>query len=132
MARPLHAKRLGWQNLIHGKTTNLETFLVRVRRQDSTIKNVMLMDELTRFTEKEMPEAVNKYLAYPQSIQYDQEALKHIQGFPEEVRTKFSCPAQNGPKDREQMLKEAWRKRAEERKLADALGFADLCRLKLR
>ena len=96
----------------HASSTILDTFPVRVRRQDSTIENVKLMDELTRFLDKEMPEAVSKYLAYPQCFQYNQEALSHIQGFPEEARTRFSCPAQNGPKDREQLTKEKWRQRA--------------------
>ena len=82
------ASRLGWQNLSFTNTANLDTFPVRVRRQDSTIEDVMLMDELTRFLDTEIPEAVGKYLAYPQ-FKYNQEALNHIQGFPEEARTRF-------------------------------------------
>ena len=109
MASLLQAKSLGWQKLVYTNTTNLDNFPVRVRRQDSTIENVMLMDELTRFLDTEIPEAVGKYLAYPQ-FKYNQEALNHIQGFPEEARTRFSV--QRGPKDREQMLKEHWRQRA--------------------
>ena len=105
----LQADKLGWQNLSHANSVNLDTFPVRVRRQDSTIENVMLMDELTRFLDTEMPNAVGKYLAYPQ-FNYNQEALSHIQGFPEEARTRFSV--QGGPKDREQMSKEDWRKKA--------------------
>ena len=109
MASLLQAKTLGWQKLGHTSTTNLDNFPVRVRRQNSTIEDVMLMDELTRFLDTEMPNAVSKYLAYPQ-FKYNQEALNHIQGFPEEARSRFS--AQGGPKDREQMTKEDWRKKA--------------------
>ena len=76
MASSLQASRLGWHKLSHTNTTTLDNFLVRVRRQDSTIEDVMLMDELTRFLDTEMPEAVSKYLAYPQ-FKYNQEALNH-------------------------------------------------------
>ena len=82
MAGSLQADKLGWQTLSHANSTILDTFPVRVRRQDSSIENVMLMDELTRFLDTEMPEAVSKYLAYPQCFQYGQDALKQIQGFP--------------------------------------------------
>merc|ERR550532_467060 len=102
----------------HANSAILDTFPVRVKRQDSTIINVKLMDELTRFLDTEMPEAVSKYLAYPQCFQYNQEALKHIQGFPEEARTRFSKPVPSGPrpaqkvpKDNDQILKEDWRRK---------------------
>ena len=107
MANSLEANRLGWQKLGFTNTTNLDTFPVRVRRQDSTIENVMLRDELARFLDIEMPESVSKYLAYPQ-FKYNQKDLHHIQGFPEEARTRFSRPLQGGPKDGEQRLKEQW------------------------
>jgi len=94
------------------KSINLDTFPVRVKRQDSSIENVMLMDEMVAFLDKEMPNAVDNYKTYPQTFEYKQEALKHIQGFPEEARTRFSRPAQSGPRDREQILKEEWRQRA--------------------
>ena len=87
MAASLQANRLGWQTLRFKSVSNLETFPVTVRRQDSTIENVMLMDELMRFLDKEMPEAASKYLAYPQSFGYNQEALKRIQGFPQAAQT---------------------------------------------
>ena len=90
MASFLKVNSLGWQQLSHRNATNLETFPVMVRRQDSTVENVMLMDELTRFLEKEMPDAVNKYLAYPQSFEYNLEGLKGILDFPEEAQTRFS------------------------------------------
>ena len=60
MASSQQANDLGWKKFCFSNSTNLDTFSVRVRRQDSTIENVMLMDELTRFLEKEMPDAVNK------------------------------------------------------------------------
>ena len=81
---------------------------MRVRRQDSTIENVMLMDEMVVFLDKEMPNAVNNYVAYPETFEYNHEALKQIQGFPEMTRTRLS----SGPRDNEQILKEEWRKRA--------------------
>ena len=109
MYAPLQANSLGWRKLNYTNTTNLDCFPVRVIRQDSTVENVMLMGELTRFLDKEMPDAVSKYLAYPQ-FKYNQDALNHIQGFPEEARIRFSV--QRGPKDREQMTKEDWRKKA--------------------
>jgi hypothetical protein len=117
MAISLQANRLGWQKSSHTSTTNLDTFPVTVRRQDSTTtENVNLMDELTRFLDNNMPEAVSKYMAFPQSFQYDQDALSNIHGFPEEARTRFSNPVpsgprptQRGPKDSEQILKKAWR-----------------------
>ena len=74
-------------------STNRDAFPVRIRRQDSTIENVMLMDEMVAFLDKEMPNAVNNYMAYPQTFEYNQEALKQIQGFPEEARTRFSRSA---------------------------------------
>ena len=124
MANSLQANRLCWQKLGHTNTTNLDTFPVRVRRQDSTIENVMLMNELSRFMDTEMPESVSKYLAYPQ-FKYNQEALSHIEGFPEEAQTRFSRPLQKGPKDREQMMKEHWRQRA----LGDSSEAKTVCAL---
>ena len=41
------------------------------------------MDEMVAFLDKEMPNAVNNYLAYPETFEYNHEALKQIQGFPE-------------------------------------------------
>ena len=67
------------------KKTCVDTFPVRVRRQDSTIENVKLMDELVRFLDTEMPEGVSKYFAFPQFYKYDQDSLQHVQGFPEEA-----------------------------------------------
>ena len=97
------------QRLNFANNTNLYAFPVRVRRQNSTIENVMLMDEMVAFLDKEMPNAVNKYVAYPETFKYNQEALKQIQGFPEMTRTRLS----SGPRDNEQILKEEWRKRAQ-------------------
>ena len=65
MASSLQASRFGWQKLSFTNTTNLETFPVRVRRQNSTIENVMLMDELTRFLDTEMPKAVGQAQLQP-------------------------------------------------------------------
>ena len=113
MANPLPVSKLGRHRFSFAKSINLDAFPVRVRRQDSTIENVMLMDEMVAFLDKEMPNAVDNYMAYPQTFQYNQEALKQIQGFPEEARTRFSRPAQSGPRDNEQILKEEWRKRAQ-------------------
>ena len=110
MAKPLAVSKLGRHKLNFAKSINLDAFPVRVRRQDSTIENVMLMDEMVAFLDKEMPKAVDNYMAYPQTFQYNQEALAEIQGFPEEARTRFSRPARSGPRDREQILKEEWRK----------------------
>ena len=76
---------LGWQKLTFTHSTSLDSFPVKVRRQNSTIENVKLMEELLRFTDEQFPDAVNKYLALPQAFQYNQNALKHIQGFPEEA-----------------------------------------------
>ena len=76
---------LGWQKLTFTHSTSLDSFPVRVRRQNSTIENVKLMEELLRFTDEQFPDAVNKYLALPQAFQFNQNALKHIQGFPEEA-----------------------------------------------
>ena len=112
MAKPLIVSKLGRQKVNFAKSIDLDTFPVRVRRQDSTIENVMLMDEMVAFLDKEMPNAVNNYMAYPQTFEYNQEALKQIQGFPEEARTLFSRPAQSGPRDREQILRHEWRQRA--------------------
>ena len=117
MASSFQANRLGTQKLSYTDSTVLENFPVRVRRQDSTIKNVNLMDELIRFLDKEMPEAVSKFLEYPQ-FKYDQSTLTDIQGFPDEARTRFSesVQSQSGPKNKEQKaeqkLKENWAKRA--------------------
>ena len=72
----------------------------------------MHMDEMVTFLDKEMPNAVDNYIAYPQTFEYNQEALKQIQGFPEEARTRFSRSAQSGPRDREQILREGWRQRS--------------------
>ena len=112
MTHRLQADKLGLRKLNFAKQTNLDAFPVRVRRQDSTIENVQLMDELIKFLDQEMPDAVHKYKAYPQSFEYNQKALKGIQGFPEEAKARFSRPAQGGPKDSEQILKEQWRQRA--------------------
>ena len=98
MAHLLQADKLGVRKLSFAKQTNLDAFPVRVRRQDSTIENVQLMDELIKFLDQEMPDAVHKYKAYPQSFEYNQKALKGIQGFPEEAKARFSRPAQGGPK----------------------------------
>ena len=76
---------LGWQKLTFTHSTSLDSFPVRVKPQNSTIENVKLMEELLRFTDAQFPDAVNKYLALPQAFQYNQNALKHIQGFPEEA-----------------------------------------------
>ena len=126
MATSLQADKLGWQILSHTNSVILDNFRVRVRRQDSTFDNVNLMDELIGFLDTEMPEAVSKSLAYPQSFQYDQDALKHIQGFPEEVRTRFSKPVQSGPrqvqrvpKDNEQILKEEWRRKLKKQSVSE-------------
>ena len=98
MASSLLASRLGWQKLSFVNTANLDTFPVRVRRQNSTIETVMLMDELKRFLDTEMPNAVKNYMVYPR-FKYNQEALNCTQGFPEEARTRFSV--KRGPKDRD-------------------------------
>ena len=76
---------LGWQKLTFTHSSSLDSFPVRVRRQNSTFENVKLMEELLRFTDAQFPDAVNKYLALPQAFQFNQNALKHIQGFPEEA-----------------------------------------------
>ena len=86
MATPLTVSKLGRQKLNFAKSINLDTFPVRVRRQDSTIENVMLMDEMVAFLDKEMPNAVDNYVAYPQTFEYNQEALKQIQGFPGQIQ----------------------------------------------
>ena len=112
MANPLPVSKLGRHRFSFAKSINLDAFPVRVRRQDSTIENVMLMDEMVAFLDKEMPNAVNNYMAYPQSFDYNQVALKGIQGFPEEARTRFSRSSQCGPRDREHILREEWRQRA--------------------
>ena len=67
------------------------------------------MAELPKFLDNEFPNAVSGYLAYPQSFDYKQEALKKSQGFPREAKTRFSRPAQRGPKDREQKSEEQWK-----------------------
>ena len=87
----------GWNDI---KKTCVDTFPVRVRRQDSTIENVKLMDELVKFLDTEMPDAVSKYFAYPQFYKYDQDALQHFQGFPEEA-----CKV-------EDRLRKGWREKA--------------------
>ena len=56
------------QRLNFANSTNLYAFPVRVRRQDSTIENVMLMDEMVAFLDKEMPNAVDNYVAYPHTL----------------------------------------------------------------
>ena len=63
-------------------TSTLSTFPVRVRRQDTTIHHVMLMDELKHFLDVHEP-VIRKPLVYPPSFQYDQRSLFHTQGFPE-------------------------------------------------
>ena len=63
MAKPLTVSKLGRQKLNFAKSINLDTFPVRVRRQDSTIEYVMLMNELVNFIKKEMPNAVDGYMA---------------------------------------------------------------------
>ena len=88
MAKPLAVSKLGRQRLNFAKSINLDAFPVRVRRKDSTIENVMLMDEMVAFLDKETPNAVNNYVAYPQTFEYNHEALKQIQGFPEMTRTR--------------------------------------------
>ena len=111
MAKPFQEDKLGRHRLCSPKSINLDTFPVRVRRQDSTIEYVMLMNEIINFIEKEMPNAVDSYMAYPQTFKYNQEALKQTQGFPEEARMRFARPTPSGPVDREQISKEEWRKR---------------------
>ena len=49
---------------------------------------------LANFVDKEMPDAVHKYLAYPQSFEYNLEGLKGILDFPEEAQTRFSTSTQ--------------------------------------
>ena len=56
------------QRLNFANNTNLYAFPVRVRRQNSTIENVMLMDEMVAFLDKEMPNAVDNYVAYPHTL----------------------------------------------------------------
>ena len=80
-----HTSSLGPKSLNPTTSTNLNNFSVRVRRQDSTIEEVFLMAELLEFVDKQIPDAVNKFLAYPQSFKYDQKALSDIPGFPEEA-----------------------------------------------
>ena len=108
MANPLPVSKLGRQRFSFAKSINLDAFPVRVKRQDSTIENVMLMNEMVAFLDKEMPNAVNNYVAYPETFKYNHEALKQIQGFPEMTRTRLS----SGPRDNEQILKEEWRKKS--------------------
>ena len=112
MAKPFQEGKLGRHRLCSPKSINLDTFPVRVRRQDSTIEYVMLMNELVNFIKKEMPNAVDSYMAYPLTFKYNQEALKQTQGFPEEARVIFARPTPSGPRDREQISKEEWRKGA--------------------
>ena len=104
MANPLPVSKLGRHRFSFAKSINLDAFPVRVKRQDSTIENVMLMDEMVAFLDKEMPNAVNKYVASPHTFEYNHEVLKQIQGFPEMTRTRLSRPAQSGPRDNEQIL----------------------------
>ena len=69
-ASSLKANTLGRQNLkSHTNSVNLNTFSVRVRRQNPTIKNVKLMDKLMRFLDDHMSEAGSKHVGYPQSFQ---------------------------------------------------------------
>ena len=75
-----HTSSLGPQSLTPTTSTNLDNFSVRV-----TIEEVFLMAELLKFVDKQIPDAVNKFLAYPQSFKYDQKALSDIPGFPEEA-----------------------------------------------
>ena len=75
-----HTSSLGPQSLTPTTSTNLDNFSVRV-----TIEEVFLMAELLEFVDKQIPDAVNKFLAYPQSFKYDQKALSDIPGFPEEA-----------------------------------------------
>ena len=63
MANPLPVSKLGRHRFSFAKSINLDTFPVRVRRQDSTIENVMLMDEMVAFLDKEMPNTVDNYVA---------------------------------------------------------------------
>ena len=63
MANPLPVSKLGRHRFSFAKSINLDAFPVRVRRQDSTIENVMLMDEMVAFLNKEMPNTVYNYLA---------------------------------------------------------------------
>ena len=62
MAKPLTLSKLGRQQLNFAKSINLDTFPVRVKRQDSTIENVMLMAEMVAFLDKEMPNTVDNYI----------------------------------------------------------------------
>ena len=66
-----------------------------------------------RFSRQRDAERGGQLRGLPSHLEYNQEALKQIQGFPEEARTRFSRPAQSGPRDNEQILKEEWRKRAQ-------------------
>ena len=77
--------QLGRHRRENTKFSSLDSFPVTVRRQDSTIENAMLMDELTRFLDTQEPDALNKHLSYPKSFQYNEDSLHHIQGFPEEA-----------------------------------------------
>ena len=111
---PLYADKLGQWGRNNTKSTRLENFPVTVKRQDSTQEKVMLMDELNRFLDTHEPNAVNKHLSYPKSFKYDQEPLQHIEGFPEEARSRSDMQVQRncGVKDQEQKDKEQWRKYA--------------------
>ena len=112
MASTFSVDNIGQQRWNNTKSTCLDTFPVRVKRQDSTIENVMLMDELLNFVDNVEPEAVNRYVTYPQNFRYNQDALQHIQGFPEEARAKFTVTSQGGARDKEQKEKVIWQKRA--------------------
>ena len=110
MAHPLFVNRLGHQKLTQKRVTDLNSFLVKVRRQDSTIDDVRLMEELIRFLENEMPGATSQFLAYPKTFEYNQDALKTTQGFPEGEPRK--CPAQKRPRNQDQIHMEHWQKKA--------------------
>ena len=55
-------------------TSTLDHFPVRVRRQDTTIHHVNLMDELKHFLDVQEP-VTRKPLVYPPSVQYDRRSL---------------------------------------------------------
>ena len=76
----------GLKKLTHTNSTNLESIPVTVKRQDSTIENVMLMDELLAFVDAQFPNAVNKYLAHPQAFEYNYKALNNTHGFLKEAQ----------------------------------------------
>ena len=112
---PSYVDKLGQQKRSNSKTTKLDNFPVTVKRQDSTVEKVMLMDELNSFLDCHEPDAVNKYLSYPKSFEYDEKKLQHIEGFPEKARPWSNMQSSRrtaGGKDQEEKDKEQWRKAA--------------------